>query len=379
MTDSLLLDVGALGCGCTDHVLEVMHKSLSEDGGDIFEPHHSPHVMALIEEVSQKGQMSLDGLSSDLKKWLAKAATGEFSPVPTPPELAVWAPQYAHKVLAYLSKKPRAMWSASDYVLLVDYLVHSHFPENYPEQVAQLAVKQAAIMGKVQAVRENLTAVQAGALLAYMQTRPRLDHAAKMADINFSVIDYGMAHCMENVKGYSAALRLKIKKRILDHEKSLRLKNIVPPESLETKLFDDFGEFNKDWRRLALTEVGEMANQGFISSLDVGSKVKRMEMYAGACKFCKKIDGVVATVVDPAKPDKDWEKEIWTGKDNVGRSASPYKRVGGSLVPRPDEELWKLPAGLAHPHCRGTWISIDGPAIDDKFTLWLDGILKPKG
>jgi len=106
--------------------------------------------------------------------------------------------------------------------------------------------------------------------------------------------------------------------------------------------------------------------RGFIAGLEPGKKVKRVEQYLGACQFCQKIDGVMAMVVDLRKADKD----------NVDRSASLYKRNGGTLVKRSDDELWKLPAGLARPHCRGTWISLDGPTVDDKFTLWLDGLFK---
>jgi hypothetical protein len=121
-----------------------------------------------------------------------------------------------------------------------------------------------------------------------------------------------------------------------------------------------------------------MANQGFVSSMPDGKKLKRLEQYQGACPFCRKIDGRVVTVVDAAKNDKNWDTEIWPGKDNVGRSASPYKRVGGQLVKRTDAELWKIPAGLAHPHCRGLWLPVSGPAVQDDFSGWLFDFLKQK-
>jgi hypothetical protein len=84
--------------------------------------------------------------------------------------------------------------------------------------------------------------------------------------------------------------------------------------------------------------------------------VIRREAYRGACAFCKSINGRVFTVVDPAKPDKDWEAEVWVGKTNFGRSASPKKREGDRLVERGPEERWTVPAGLVHPNCRGVWL-----------------------
>jgi hypothetical protein len=143
---------------------------------------------------------------------------------------------------------------------------------------------------------------------------------------------------------------------------------------LRTKLFDQFGTLNRDWRRIAITEAGEAMLQGQIAALPYGTKVKRVERYTNACAFCRSIDGRVATVVDPAKPEKDTEREVWVGKNNIGRSASPKKRVGDMLVARPPEEMWHLPAGLAHPHCRGRWVvleSVDQPGDDPAFADWL--------
>jgi len=55
--------------------------------------------------------------------------------------------------------------------------------------------------------------------------------------------------------------------------------------------------------------------RGSIAGLEPGKKVKHVEQYLGACQFCQKIDGVVAMVVDLRKADKNWDTEIWAGKD----------------------------------------------------------------
>lgn len=378
MDTTLLIDIGPLSCGCSDHVLEDMHKAMSEGGGEdeIWRVHESVFVRSLIEDITGRGQRALSGLSTDLLAWLEKKAMGLAPVVPTPPALLAWAPEKAAAVYQYLAGKAMATWSAADYMLLVDYLVHFHFPTEFPRQVSELAVKQAAIMGKVQAVSEQITEAQAFMLLHHFALSGETDSALSTAQINRAVIEYGEAHCTQAIQGFTDGVRARIKRVVLEHEKSVRLEGKQPPHSLQTKLFDEFGQFNRDWRRIALTEAGEMANQGFVSSLKPGEKVKRLEQYQGACAFCRKIDGRIATVVSPDKKDKDWENEIWPGKDNVGRSASPYKRVGGQLIKRLDAEMWTLPAGLAHPHCRGVWIRVTGPAASDEFTLWLDGFFK---
>ena len=81
--------------------------------------------------------------------------------------------------------------------------------------------------------------------------------------------------------------------------------------------------------------------------------------------------------MDPAKERKDWDNEIWVGKSNVGRSASPRKRVGDAFVEREPEEMWTIPAGLAHPHCRGRWVPTiqDRPGDDAAFGDWMRGVL----
>ncbi|MNC71135.1 hypothetical protein D3C75_1220200 [compost metagenome] len=76
-------------------------------------------------------------------------------------------------------------------------------------------------------------------------------------------------------------------------------------------------------------------------------------------------------------PNKNGETQIWPGKNNIGRSASPRKRVGEELVEREEHELYWLPAGLSHPHCRGRWVPVlaDEPGDDVEFGDWLRDLL----
>jgi hypothetical protein len=169
---------------------------------------------------------------------------------------------------------------------------------------------------------------------------------------------------------------------IMQHEEQKMMSGgaAVPGSSLQTRLLDEFAVLNRDWRRISLTESGEVANQGFIASMKPGSKLKRIEQYANSCSFCRKIDGAIVEVVEPSKPLKDPDTMVWLGKTNVDRSLSPRKRVGGELIERLPEERWWIAAGVQHPFCRGTWLNLieSEPEDDPDFAEWLRNTLEKK-
>jgi hypothetical protein len=147
---------------------------------------------------------------------------------------------------------------------------------------------------------------------------------------------------------------------------------------MRSRLFDEFGQLNRDFRRIAVTEAGECCNTGYIMAQSPGTKVRRQEAYRGVCDFCKSISGKVFTVVDPAKLDKDGDTKVWAGKTNIGRSAAPRRRQGGGLVERPSSEMWWVASGVQHPHCRGSWLPVtdEPPAgVSPEFLSWLDGLI----
>jgi hypothetical protein len=150
---------------------------------------------------------------------------------------------------------------------------------------------------------------------------------------------------------------------------------LIAKRDLQGKLLDDFAVLNRDWRRVALTELADNSMNGFIASLPIGAKIKRQEMYHGSCAYCKSIDGRVFTKVPSDKKEKNGETEIWVGKDNHGRSASPRKKSadGIGLVARTEAEMYWVPAGPVHPHCRGSWsiIKNDMPVNDPRFAAHL--------
>lgn len=107
------------------------------------------------------------------------------------------------------------------------------------------------------------------------------------------------------------------------------------PRDLERKLFEKFGEYNRDWRRIALTELAEATNNGYLSGLEDGQAVIGQSA-VDQCDACLKLvnNKVYTFRNQPGDPNR----ELWVGKSNVGRK----KRDWTAAV-------------IMHPHCRCRW------------------------
>lgn len=380
----LLVDLGPLSCGCTDHALETLHKAQSEDQADIWAPHENPWIRELIERLTAQGLQATEDLGQAVMAWLA-GSVPIATPAARPDLLAPWTADLHTQVLAYLRGKPQETWLASDWSLLVDYLIRQFLPGETLRNALTMASQQGGVLGAVSAaIKLPLTPTEvvtfdtllqaASQVLAHTQQAQRLAQAVSLARLNQIQMDYAQAHCAELVVDFTDQARRTVKRIVLEQAKQATLAGVSPATNarvVEQSLRDTLGALNRDWRRIALTEVGEAHNQGFVATLPPGAYVRRIEAYQGACNFCRKIDGAILKVVSPEAPEKDWDREVWIGKSNQNRSGSPRKRVGDALVERTDSELWKIPAGLVHPHCRGLFVAIDGIAERDDLTRWL--------
>lgn len=132
------------------------------------------------------------------------------------------------------------------------------------------------------------------------------------------------------------------------------MKNRDSTRELERKLFDDFSTQNRDWRRVAETEIAESANNGqLIYDLQTAPEdapiFERGLSSSGACPWCQSmVDGQLFVLQDKAPVgagDKITIKGetytvIWPGKNNVGRA----------------KRDWWVAAGVQHPHCRCSFV-----------------------
>jgi hypothetical protein len=236
------------------------------------------------------------------------------------------------------------------------------------------------MMGKAQAVLGTITTHAAEGLLAALPfTVAQASDWFTFASAEKQIMEYARLKSMDLVVAMSDASRHSLKTVLLDHmHKQFSGDETATPGKLQQSLFDNFSQMNRDWRRIALTEAGNASNNGFIASLPLGSKVKRFEQYRGSCGYCKSIDGVVMTIVSPDDPNKNGDNSVWVGKDNVGRSSSPYKKTDEGMVKRDKSQLWWIPAGTVHPHCRGRWImqTAHEHAVSDEFTDWFNNMVK---
>lgn len=381
----LMIDLGELDACCTNHALDSLAKAISGEDGphDIWEPHHSPFVQSIIELFTKRGLLLLDHVQKGLDLWLDGAMHQHADNVQKPGFVQHWTEAESELVRLYLTSLPPDQFVFSDWSLVVDYLLHTYMPETVLHTEAEWFAVRSSILGKVQANIEAkglvLTPAQADPIAAALpSTLLGAQKAFNFGSTVDAVMSYGQARCMQQVVDLTNSARSKVKKVILEHTfKKMQGDPAATKQDLQSRLFDEFAALNRDWRRIAVTEAGENANQGMISMLAPGSRVRRIEQYKGACPFCKKIDGVVLEVVSPDAPKKNGDLQVWVGKTNIGRSAAPRKRVGEALIERTPSEMWWVPAGTVHPHCRGGWAAMPEakPAHSPEFQQWLDANL----
>lgn len=358
----LFLDLIHLSREATDGALEYIYKAHHDHGDDgIWKPHESPLVRRLIELFTERGLMRLEAVRSQFLAWKSGAFHKPHeAAIPAPGLMARWTEPELALVKLYLESLPPAAWSVKDHMLAIEYVVQTYLPADAMVAEADWLASKATMMGKVQANLNgaDVSLKQADAILAAVTPA----HAS-VSPLFQAVLTFARARSVEHVQAITDSVRHRMRSVVLaDLEQKMVGGAPLGDSSLETKLADEFATLNRDWRRIAVTEAGEAQLQGYVASLQPGTKIKRVERYENACSFCRGIDGKVVTVVAADHPEKDPDTMVWPGKNNIGRSASPRKRQGNVLVAREPHEMWTIPAGLAHPHCRGRWV----PTIQDQ-------------
>lgn len=375
----LLVDIGHLHGAACDCALDSLHKALSDEDGlahDIWAEHESPFIRALVEKFTDRGLTKLSTVQAELQRWsLGHYHVPAVGAVPAPPGfMGRWSRDELDLVRIYLESIPPGQMSLDDWSMTIDYMVQRYLPADALNEEAEWLAVKSNLMGRVQS---HLGDIDAGVAAALAEALPSTVAEAgvmfKFSDAAESILAYGKARACDSVQAISDSARHRIKRAVLDHEQQRLAGAQVSDSTLQSKLLEEFGTLNRDWRRVAVTEAGEMANQGVIASLPLGSDVRRMEMYRGACPFCRKLDGRIFRVTTASDPDKNGDRDVWPGKTNVGRSASPRKRVGDLLVEREGHERWWAAAGTQHPHCRGRWEPVQAtrPGDDPDFAAWL--------
>jgi hypothetical protein len=110
---------------------------------------------------------------------------------------------------------------------------------------------------------------------------------------------------------------------------------------LAQALFDKYGDHNRDWRRVAITELAFAANDAYLSGCAEGDTLIGMGTI-GACKHCSNLI-IGKQVTFRSRPPENGSyttdtKEVWVGKTNYGNRVAEYV----AAIP-------------LHPHCRCRW------------------------
>jgi len=157
-------------------------------------------------------------------------------------------------------------------------------------------------------------------------------------------------------RDYAASLVTRTNRKINDDVRDAVLRGIVERRTkgqISQDLFNRLGSENRDWKRIADTEMANTSNLAGIleevNGAEPGEKVyfRRYEL-PGACDTCAKVNGAVALWSDaPLASEKiagdpHAEIAIWEGK---GREMG-------------------LVTGALHPNCRGGWTRWGGPRVD---------------
>jgi post-segregation antitoxin (ccd killing protein) len=346
------------------------HKAHNHDTPhDIFEAHENPFIRGLVEDYYESGMLRVSALRVALNQWLAgQRQQLDKAGLSVPEELlyaSVWHDAEAGRVTDYLAGIHPDAFTVKDLSLLTRLLVRNYLPSDVLIDEALTQSAQSLMMGAVQAHwqashEESISLAQVAALRATLPTTlEAVVQALRLAPVAKACLDYGAVRAAENIVALSREARASIQQVLMAHAlKKQSGDHTATPQYLEQRLGDTFANLNRDWRRIALTETGEMSLQGFVAAQALGTKLKRIEQYRGACGFCKKVDGMVMEVVDPELPVKDGRTQIWVGKTNIDRASSARKRTEAGLVARAEHELWWLAAGVIHPHCRGLWVRV---------------------
>lgn len=360
-----------------NEALECLCKASAEGGdGSMWAIHPSPFLSTLVEAFTDNGLQVSAAMAVEVLDWLSgRMYSPKHVGAPRPPSYP-WKPEELPAVHAWLASKKPGEMTFSDWSMLGDYVVSVHMPPSFAATHASWMAARASAMGRLEAGIPALPAYQCvNALASLPSSVPQMLASFQWQPWQATAMEYAAAHCAEAVTSASGTLRAGIKSAVLQEMVQEHVPG-VPSSTLQTRLTDAFGRFNKDWRRIAVTEAGEAKNQGFVASLPLGARVRRMEQYVGACAFCRQLGGRVFAVVAPDARDKDGQAQVWVGKSNIGRSASPNKIVDGALVARTPDELWWPAAGVQHPHCRGMWV-LQKAAVPVKDALPPDGAAAP--
>lgn len=357
----MLLDCTHIPHGPLNETLEVLCKSVEEKG--LMHPHPTDRLMDAME-----------AFSTEVVLWRSNAIQAEANrALGVYPELLKKAapgdmgPKCRNIERQLLTEEPGTL-PMELYLQALDCWLWRYLP---PAQSAHEASRMAIKQYLAGLSRHSATPKTPGEAMEVVYALPASLESARgrfpLTRFDQERIAVAEASAGRHVQAITARTRAALQDVIIGAERRRIAEGgkayAVAP--IEQQLRDKFGELNRDWRRIAVSETAINASEAYLSRLPLGSKVKWLS-HPGACRYCESQSGKIFTVVISSKSNKNPETEVWVGKqaENTGRSISKRKRIEtGELVDREPDEL-VVPAIPAHPICRCLWVPVNkgGPS-----------------
>ena len=266
------------------------------------------------------------------------------------------------KQMGKASKERVMQWAADGKAMTrqqlnrLDKLMKRPLP-NYAKAAEQYMVR-AALIAKIRGKEEQEDLVLAGAIIdqlpktiqaaekeGFVLTR-RQKEKAEAAGEKVKILPLTPLEA-ESVRHATLHAGDKITEISLKHMAGVRQlvirakKERWSAEELASKLRDTFDDHNRDWRRVAITELAFAHNDAFLSGCEEGDTLVGMGS-DNACKRCKQhIIGKTVTVTHTVPKDESYYTDtglVWAGKSNYGRRVAEYV----TAIP-------------LHPNCRCRW------------------------
>jgi len=237
----------------------------------------------------------------------------------------------------------------SDDIDLIDRLMKKYFPS--PEKnkaIAEMVAVRSHLLGLIRAGES--------AALPFKLVDPRKLPKTVIEAMKKYRVKPDIARSMIFSKDFTGSLIQTQTDKVKEGTKRIILdgyRNNYATGKIRQNLFQELGSDNRDWRRVALTEVSYGDSNGYIDALSQGEWVIG-DSAPDACEHC--LDMIHGKIYQKTDAPGNWKTQIWVGKTNYGRYAAHYTKdpVSGKWVRRPDSMIW-MPTIPLHPHCRCNW------------------------
>lgn len=355
----MLVDLTHVPASQANAMVDYLCKSVEEAIAD--DPHPTDALTGAMEDATTTpGRLALLRLQDAV---LAVLVTGQ-PPAMEKAKKPSWLPRktLCDQLEVKAMRAAPGSLTFTDYLDVIDCLILKYVREDILQDQARVQAVKQYLVGHLRATGTISTAGGLSTALTIAALPKTIEQALiiwhNITDYDKRMIEAAQANAARLVTDLTASARSRMKKLIIEAERRRAGEATAAfnPQPLAQQLSETFGDLNRDWRRIAVTETAINSSDGFVATLQ-GQHV-RWVSHPACCDYCRSMTGRIFRVVSAKDKRKDEQTDMWVGKqqENVGRAISKRKRLdNGTLVDRPDDER-VIPAIPAHPSCRCIWV-----------------------